>query len=366
MDRTIGDKLEDKVFDYAEAMVSTELYEGNRFAVGHPACHIFPLMLAVCGEDAIYTERFITVFAAAYEIAARWGASITFSNRILGHGTVMTAAAAVAYGLLTGVSEEELYEAVLIAGSLPCVSVWQSVFDGSRLHDCYSGLAGIIAIYSVKMAQRRVFSTEDMVAEVFGNIMGAVIRAEYLDKDLGKDFWINRNYFKIHTGCRFIHPFADVISRWMKEGLTEEDIDHIEIFTYKKAARLTAQTAVDDVEAKFSTPVSLAVMLHTGKLGHLSVRQYVTDETVRKLAKKISLHEDDAYNQLLPDVRGGRVVLFKNDGTCIREEVFHARGDFDDPDPFTVEDVIAKFRENAEGKMREEKQEEMIRSVLAS
>ena len=27
------------------AMVSTELYEGNRFAVGHPACHIVPILL---------------------------------------------------------------------------------------------------------------------------------------------------------------------------------------------------------------------------------------------------------------------------------------------------------------------------------
>lgn len=357
--------LEDKIFDYARAMVSTELYEGNRFAIGHPASHIMPVMLAVCGEEHVFSKKFITVFAAAYEIASRWGASITFPNRILGHGTVMTTAAAVAYGLLTEVSEETLYQAVFIAGSLPCVSVWQSVYEGSELHDCYTGLAGITGVRAIKMAEEGIACTEEMVKEVFKNIMSASLKPENLDKSLGEEFWINRNYFKVHTGCRFIHPFADTIAAMMKEGLREEDIDHIEIYTYKKAAQINAQEAVNEVAAKFSTPVSIAVLLHTGELTCENVHSYATDEHIKALAGRIYLREKEDYNRLLPDVRGGKVIVCKKDQTVIEREVFHAEGDYDNPRSYTKEDVIAKFRQNVSGKMRKQRQEELIQGILA-
>ncbi|MBP3487186.1 MAG: MmgE/PrpD family protein [Roseburia sp.] len=358
--KNIQGSLEDRIFDYARAMVSTELYEGNRFAIGHPAIHIMPVMLAVCGEENVFSKRFITVFAAAYEIAARWGASIAFSNTILGHGTVMTAAAAVAYGLLTGADEEELYEAVLIAASLPCVSVWQSVFDGSELHDCYTGLAGMIGVRAVKMAQEGVRCTEEMVKEVYETVMGATLRLENMDKGLGEDFWINRNYFKIHTGCRFIHPFADILSGLMEEGLTADEVERMEVYTYKKAARLTAQAAQSEVEAKFSTPVSLAILLYCGKLTHTSVHEYIANETVKELAHRIFLMEEDVYNRLLPDKRGGRLVVYKKNGEILKREVFHAKGDYDNPHAFTQTDVIAKFRDNTAGRMPKEQQDEWI------
>lgn len=363
--KSVQGSLEDRIFDYARAMVSTELYEGNRFAIGHPAIHIMPVMLAVCGEKEIFSKKFITVFAAAYEIAARWGASIAFSNTILGHGTVMTAAAAVAYGLLTGASEDEIYEAVFIAGSLPCVSVWQSVFEGSELHDCYTGLAGITGVRAVKMAQEGVRCTEEMIKEVYETVMGATLKLENMDKGLGEEFWINRNYFKVHTGCRFIHPFADVLSDFMEEGLRAEDVERIEVYTYKKAARLTAQEAKSEVAAKFSMPVSLAILLYSGKLTHTSVWEYVENETVKELAHLIFLMEDDAYNRMLPEKRGGRLVVYKKNGEILKREIFHAEGDYDNPHTFTKADVITKFRENAEGRVQQEKQEEMLACMMA-
>lgn len=352
--------LEDQIFSYARAMVSTELYEGNRLAIGHPAIHILPVMLAVCGEEDIFTPEFLTVFVASYEIAARWGASILFSNTILGHGTVMTAAAAVAYGLLTGVDEETLYESVLIAASLPCVSVWQSVFSGSDLHDCYTGLSGITAVRAVKMAQEQVRCTPEMVQEVYRDAMQATIKLENMDKGLGVEYWLNKNYFKVHTGCRFIHPFADVLTDMMAGGLTEKDVERIDVYTYKKAARLTAQKADSEIEAKFSTPVSLAILLHCGKLTHATVHEYLKDKAVEKLAHCIFLWEDEAYNRLLPDRRGGKVVVLKKNGECLAREVFYAKGDFDNPQSYSREEVIAKFLENTAGGMKQEKRREYL------
>ena len=73
---------------------------------------------------------------------------------------------------------------------------------------------------------------------------------------------------------------------------------------------------------------------------------YQKSEEVRDLAQRISLMESDAYNALLPDIRGGRMIIYKKDQTVIDREVFHADGDFDCPVPYTDERLISKFRKN--------------------
>ena len=71
-EKEIPTDRDDAVIAVTEAMVSTELYEGNRKAVGHPACHILPYLFVTCQDKPM--EEFYRAFVAAYEIASRWGA----------------------------------------------------------------------------------------------------------------------------------------------------------------------------------------------------------------------------------------------------------------------------------------------------
>ena len=123
-------------------------------------------------------------------------------------------------------------------------------------------------------------------------------------------------------------------------------MEQIHVYTYKKAARLTDQTVPNDLAAKFSIPVSLAVQLIYGSLTPDKIRNCEKNEAVQKLSEHIWLHEDEEYNKLLPDVRGGRVEITKKDGSKITREVFHAVGDFDNPDAYTKDDLVRKFCEN--------------------
>jgi len=338
--------VENESFVWTNYMIDTELYEGNRFAIGHPACHILPLMLAVSREKEITWGKFLATFVAAYEIAARWGSSIAMPNYILGHGTVMTAAAAVAYALLDGADEETVYRTILLANSLPNVSVWQSVYDGSNLHNAYAGIGSMIAIKAYEMAQNGFYSTEEIIEQVYGKVYQANLKTEKLDEKLGTEYRICKNYFKIHTGCRFIHMFADLVKEEMRAGLQAQEIDHIDLFTYKKASQVADQNASNAMAIKFSTPVSIAILLLTGELSPDHVDAYQKSEEVRKLAQRISLTESDTYNALLPNTRGGRMVVYKKDQTVIDREVFHADGDFDCPVPYTDERLISKFQKN--------------------
>lgn len=348
----------------ALSMISTELYEGNRKAIGHPACHILPLMFVQTQSGKISHKEFIKNFVAAYEIAARWGSAITFSHDILGHGTVMTSGAVVAEGLYRDAGEETIYNALLITGSLPEVSVWQSVWDGSALHDAYAGISACKARMSYDLERSGVRSSGKMVESVYHDVMGASIAPDKLSAGLGETYLLLSNYYKVHTGCRFVHPFADIIKEELEKGLNPADIDTIDIYTYKKAARLTAQHVPNKLAGQFSIPVSIAVQLETGELSPDTIACCVDDPDILAWEGRITLYEDEAYNALLPDTRAGRVEFHKKDGLTYVRETCHAVGDFDHPIPFTEDDVISKFKGNVKGMLSSEEVDDIIKNIL--
>ena len=360
--RIAPEDREKEILDRTLAMVSTELYEGNRKAIGHPACHILPLMF---GQEGQTLGTFIKNFVAAYEVASRWGAAIRFTHDILGHGTVMTSGATVAEGLYLGVDSDTLYEALLLTGSLPEVSVWQSVWDGSRLHDAYAGLSACKAKKAYELLPQGVRSSGRIIQSVYRDIMGATIEPDKFSEGLGNEFLLMSNYYKIHTGCRFVHPFADVIQQELSKGLDKESIGSISIYTYKKAARLTAQQVPNKLAGQFSIPVSIAVLLEKGELSPDTITACVEDPGVLSWEGRITLYEDEAYNKLLPDTRGGRVELHFKDGKTRKIEVFHARGDFDNPDAFTKEDVVRKFENNVAGILSKDQIARLEKMILS-
>lgn len=194
--------------------------------------------------------------------------------------------------------------------------------------------------------------------------LGAALHPEKLALDLGREFWINSNYFKVHTGCRFIHPFADALAEELEGGLKKEQVEEIRVFTYRKAAQLTAQRVPNDLAGKFSIPVSLAVLLEKGVLTPAAMGGCEEEPAVLDRARHIWLYEDEAYNRLLPDVRGGRLEIQKSDGTVQIREVRHAAGDFDHPVPFTREALTKKFLKNTEARLNGEEQPALMRAVL--
>lgn len=362
----IAGEWEEQVIDMTMAMVNTELYEGNKFAVGHPAAHLLPLLLVESHKNKITADRFFEALITSYEIAGRWGASFTLPLQSLGHGMTMTSGAAAACIKLEDGSPDVIRDSIMVAASLPNVSGWNAVYDGSRLHDAYAGFAAVHGRMAAALAKKGVGSTGRIIEEIYCDGLKAQYHPEKMTEGLGEDFYLLKNYFKVHTGCRFIHPFADVLKKKIEDGLRVTDVQKVEVFTYKKAAKINSQSVPNDLAGKFSTPVSLAVLLVKGILDADSIRDCQKNQEVMELARHIFLYEDEKYNQLLPDVRGGKVVIYKKDGTKEEEEVFHARGDFDHPDPFTEEELVKKFKRITTPYMEEEKQNRLADRILNS
>lgn len=348
----------------ASAMVSTELYEGNRFAVGHPACHIVPILLVEMEKRNGSYADMLRIFICAYEIASRWGSAVRFSNDMLGHGTIMNAGAAVVEGLLENLGEDEFVNYIMTCEALPEVSTWQSVFEGSALHDFYPGIAAVNARNALYMISNDARSSEELIRSIYSKIEGTRVITENLSKDISDCWYLPRNYFKVHSGCRFIHPFADVIDAMMQEGLTKDDVEEIQVFTYKKAARISSRKVTNTLAAKFSTSVSLAILLVEGRLYPENIERAITNDEVQRLAEHIYLTEDEKYNELLPDVRGGLVRVKKKNGEVLEREVFHAHGDFDAPEGYSEDELVDKFRNVTYSNLSGTEQARLIDKVL--
>ena len=350
----------------SSSMAMTELYEGNRFSCGHPACHIVPILLAEAESAGITYKEMIRIFVCAYEIASRWGRTIRLDMDMLGHGTVLTAGASVVEGLINGLSDEDFADYIMTTQALPEVSTWQSVFEGSYIHNFYPGMSAVNARDALYMSGEGVRCSDELVRSVFDKIKNTQLKTENIDHELGSEWYLPKNYFKVHSGCRFIHQFADVVKDFMDEGLKKEDVSEIHVRTYKKAARIDGQKVINSLAAKFSTPVSLAILLIKGRLYPEDIEEAIDHNRyeVADLASRIYLEEDGKYNSLLPDVRGGSVQVIRKDGSSVKTEVFHARGDFDDPAGYTENDLSEKFREVTEGKIESKVQEGLIGNIL--
>ena len=207
--RKVTGDYEEQVLELTMAMVNTELYEGNKFAIGHPAAHLLPLLLVEGYQSKISAEKFFEAFITAYEVAGRWGASFALPLYSLGHGMTMTAATAAAFAKLDDSSAKLIGEAMKIAASLPNVSVWNAVYGGSELHDAYAGLSAINGRRAVRLAEKGVRSTEEIIEEVYCKSLGAAYHPDKMTEGLGEDFWMIKNYFKVHTCLLYTSDAAD-------------------------------------------------------------------------------------------------------------------------------------------------------------
>lgn len=324
-------------------MVRNEMDEGNQFAFGHPACHIVPAFLAECQDlKNIDGKQLIAALVAAYEVACRWGGSAKIKPQMHGHGTMQTVGSAAVVAKLNKCSKEEIEKSIILANSLPQPTTWTSALHGDQIRNAYIGLSNEIGSNAHRMVRIGVESSIDTLMSVWSQILEGDIDEEGLVKDIGEDYLIKKNYFKIHAACRYTHSFVDTVKIFENQGLKVEDIAGIDIYTYHAASKLKGQEASNSFAAKFSIPVSLAIRLVYGELSIESMSdEHIRSREVQELAGKIVVHENLQYNEYLPSIRKNRIVITKKDGSVMDNESCVTKGDY--LDPFSRTEVIEKF-----------------------
>jgi 2-methylcitrate dehydratase PrpD len=325
-----------------------EMDEGNRFSRGHPAIHVLPAALALCEREGADADTFLSALVVGYEVGSRLGAASQLRSAMHPHGTWGTVGAAAACARVMGLDAAGMRETVNIASSLTTATSKRTMLEGGLVRNVYAGMSNRNGLLAVELAGCGFTGERDGPGSLFGQIISERFDTTQVLRDLGQDWHLLHNYFKLHSCCRYNHGTLDALdaieaAQGAQGGLpAPEDIARIEVRSYHLAAELDDKAPRNTLAAKFSVPFAVATRLVNGSSAMASFTwDAVRDPRILALAQKVELAEDPAMTQRLPMERPARVVITGTDGRQWVGEAGVNRGD--DASPYTADELTTKF-----------------------
>ena len=322
-----------------------EMDEGNRFSRGHPAIHVLPAALALCEREGADADTFLSALVVGYEVGSRLGAASQLRGAMHPHGTWGTVGAAAACARVMGLDAAGMREAINIASSLTTATSKRTMLEGGLVRNVYAGMSNRNGLLAVELAGCGFTGERDGPGSLFGQIISEHFDTTQVLRDLGQDWHLLHNYFKLHSCCRYNHgtlDALDAIEAAQGRLPAPDEIQHIEVRSYHLAAELDDKAPRNTLAAKFSVPFAVATRLVRGSSAMASFTwDAVRNPRILALAQKVELAEDPAMTQRLPMERPARVVITTTDGRQWAGEAGVNRGD--DASPYTADELTAKF-----------------------
>lgn len=328
---------------FGTAMVSDELDEGNQFAKGHPAAHVFPAALVTAIETNSSFKEFIRAFAIGYEVSARLGYASNIPDDMHPHGTWGLIGGAIAVGLLKKISLEKLIKSALIAASFPIVTSWKAAISGMTVRNLYCGLSSLHSYESIDYAECGFESSLEVVEHVWSELISVNFITEKLHKELFSPPLFEKNYFKLYPSCRFTHSSIDALINLLnKHKVDFNEVKQILVETYSLAARLKDSAPKNYLSAKFSIPYILSAILHEVPLQDAFLDKHLSNESIKEFSKKINVKENQVFTALLPEKRASKITIVMSDGKKYVEIVEAAKGEYSLQ--FPEKELLNKFK----------------------
>lgn len=321
-----------------------EMDEGNQFCKGHPGMHTVPAALAFAEGLAVSGRDLLAAIAIGYEVGARVGIATRLRPAMHPHGTWGTIAAAVAVARLAGRDTAGLRQAMNIAASFCLATSRRTMLEGGTVRNAYAGISGQLGLTTHDLLTAGFEGDHDGVGQVFGKVVSDSFDTAAMTDGLGARWEVSRNYFKMHSCCRYNHATLDALEMIVaRDGAPDlARIARIEVDTYALAVELDDPAPRNVLAAKFSVPFAVATALVNGTTGVGSfTAPNLGNPAIRALAAKVVLHEDAAMSAALPHKRPARVTLVFDDGHRAMAETQTNRGDW--ADPYPAAEIRAKY-----------------------
>lgn len=309
--------------------VTLELDEGNKYARGHPASHVFPAALAVAQARGATGPELATALLAGYEVASRFGRATRLRPGIHPHGNWGTAGAAAAVARLMGLDGPAVAAALDVACATVLATPFEAALAGSAARNGWVGASNVTGIAAARMAAAGITGIDGLVGDTLGGILGEFDPGELLT-GLGERFDVERGYFKRHASCSYTHPPADAVLEILSENpeLHHERVERITVETHGVAAPLNRTACPTRLAAMFSIPYVVSVAMVTGGCGPAAFDDLRrADPTVRRLMGVTRIVGTEEFDRRLPEERAARVTITLDDGTSVAAEVPNPVGD---------------------------------------
>lgn len=324
-----------------------ELDDIHKASIMHAATVVIPPALAIAEWKGLSGKDLITAIVIGYEVSYRIGEAVTPSHYYYWHNTATcgTFGAAAAVAKLLNLDVKQMINTLGSAGT-QAAGLWEFIEDGAMSKQLHPGKAAMNGLLSALLAEKGFTAAQSILEghRGFFTAMSQSYDSTLVTKNLGNEFKIMENGFKIHASCRHTHHAMDMMLELKQErAIPYDQIEKIIVKTYQDALNITDNDNPQTVyAAKFSLQFCTALAIVKGDGGFdMFNDEIVKDSQIRSLMEKIELQRDPFINQAYPEKWGVQVEVLLTNGERIVKKTDYPKGDPENP--VTAAELYHKF-----------------------
>lgn len=352
-------------------------FDETLHGLGHPSSSVIPAALALGERKKVTGRELITAILVGYDIGNRVGRAIQPSYERLKQvwcvGTWQTFGAVAAAAKILGHNLEKTLNAYGIAGAtapLPNTQKWGWDLSERPIHWVKepTGWPSWTGTLAAELAAGGFIGNRYILDGANGFwIMAGSDRCDFerMTEGLGQDFEIRHLSIKPYSSCRWQHAALDCVQELMtRYAITPEQIERVTVRSFDWVASHEIYAPKDMVDAEFSVPHTVAMVL----LGHPPGSRWYApdvlhDPDVIAFSRKITVKMDEEINRAYhaEGKIGARVEI-----TTIEGEVYEVASDSprgDPSNPLSQVEVEEKFRGLAKETLSEDAVGQLIEGV---
>src|SRR5690349_11164107 len=313
--RTRRADLIDAAFLGGTAAHGIELDDGFTQGSVHPGCVVIPAAVALACARRSNGRALLEAVVAGYEAVIAIGRACHPDLRQRGfHPTAAVGpfGAAAAAGKLASLAPERLAHAFGLAAS-SAGGLFAFVNGGGDIKRLHAGHAAREGLQAVLLAEQGVEGPPGVI-EARDGFIQALARAEKARPFAlppGAPFGITHCNIKPNPCCRHIQPAVEaLIGLLEEENIAGEEVERVDVATYRIAAEHAATGWDDFASAQLSFPylIALALKFRAIKFEHFAehVRR---DPSFAAMARKLTVTAPPDIDRLYPRLRPARVTV---------------------------------------------------------
>lgn len=326
-----------------------ELDDGHRHGMIHLGASIVTAVLDAAKKENLKAEDVLRGIVMGYEVAVRCARAIQPGHKERGYhvsGTCGTIGSAMGIAFANGYSVEQLKSTLACAVS-SAAGVLEIQEQASELKPYNVGRAAMAGVVTAQVGKLGLPGPDDILGGKRGFLaaMTGTPKPEFFTDFSKDDYAIMGIYQKVHAACRHCHPAIDATIDMRNDlDLKPEQIDHIEVRTYKLAVGSHDHIDIMGISsAKLSTPYAVALAVVKGSAGYADYNESNLDDyNIKLITRKVKVIEDENLTAQSPAVRGAKVTIYLKDGNVYEAPCLYPKGEPEHP--LTKEELELKFR----------------------
>jgi 2-methylcitrate dehydratase len=315
------------------------------------------------GRDAL------AAIIIAYELEMRWCHAAEPGVREVGwhHATLTQFVSPLVAGKLYDLTLDQLVAAVGISGSSHFTLGGVVAGHLTNMKNTADPLASQAGVFAALMAREgysgpvEVIEGKEGLIEVLRNVTW---HTDELLKGLGEEFLITQCGYKAFSTEALTHqPISAALNLCRAHGLAAEDVAAVRVETTTRGADILSDASKYQPTTKETADHSLPYVIAAAIADGYVLPKSFTDEKLRDpriwaLLPKIKVVADPEIDALFPKVKRARVTITTQQGASHTAQTDIAKGD--PADPLSDDEIVAKFRANADGVVPEDRQHAII------